>query len=159
MKLRHAWAAAIAAACTVAAPLSAQTKGIVIDGDVPRPYVMTAETFAKLQPVGVPALGDEIVHQYRAVSLHCFLEEAGIQFGDALRVPQMASYVIVEGRDGMQVVLSLASLDEPFGGGVYLADAVDERPLGGDYRLIIPGDARPTRWVRQVVRITVKAAP
>jgi hypothetical protein len=159
VKRRVLCTAAAVLACVLTAPATAQTAGITVNGDVPKPYVMTAEIFRKLDPTEIAAEGDDGLHWYRAVPLHCFIEEAGIPFGDALRVPQMAWAVIVTGRDGTQVVLSLASLDETFGGGVYLADAVDDRPLGGDYRLVIPADWRPTRWVRQVEKLTVRASP
>ncbi len=43
-----------------------------------------------------------------------------------------------------------------------LADSVDGRPLPaaeGPYRLVVPGDRRPDRSVRQVVAIAVGSAP
>lgn len=142
--------------------LGAQMGGVAVEGDVPSPWVVTAETFRTLDPVLVAAESEGTVHVYRAVPLHCFLEQAGIPFGEALRGPAFTATVLVEGRDGSRVVFALAALDEAFGGEVYLADQMDGAllsPADGPYRIIVPGDARPARWVRQASRIVLRSEP
>ena len=45
---------------------------------------------------------------------------------------------------------------------VLLADRLDGKPLAkgaGPYRLVVPGDKRPVRWVKQVVRVSVHRHP
>lgn len=82
-----------------------------------------------------------------------------------LRGAALARYVVVTGADGYRVVLALAELDtatvRAAGGPVLLADSVDGRPIPaaeGPWRLVVPGDRRPARAVRQVVGLAVRGA-
>ena len=118
------------------------------------------------------------VHRYAGVPLATLLAHAGAwPAGDAaagsagtrgnLRGAALARVVVVTGVDGYRALLALAELDPatvaPAAGGVaLLADSVDGRPLPaaeGPYRLVVPGDRRPARSVRQVTGIVVRAAP
>ncbi|MBD0320903.1 MAG: molybdopterin-binding protein, partial [Gemmatimonadetes bacterium] len=88
------------------------------------------------------------------------LARAGVPAGERLRGPALATYVVVEAADGYRAVFSQAELDPALGGRrVLVADARDGRPLGGaegPLRLVSPDDRRHSRWVRQIVRITVR---
>lgn len=57
-------------------------------------------------------------------------------------------------------LIALSDLDESIGARrVILVDHEDARPLPpqrGPRRIIIEGDRRPTRWVRQVIRVEVR---
>ena len=68
--------------------------------------------------------------------------------------------VLVEGTDGYRAAFSLAELDpELIDRVVLLADAKDGQPLPareGPFRIIVPGEKRPARWVRQVKAVTVR---
>jgi len=68
--------------------------------------------------------------------------------------------VLVEATDGYRAVFSLAELDpELIDRVVLLADTKDGQPLPrreGPFRIIVPGEKRPTRWVRQVKAVTVR---
>jgi hypothetical protein len=83
--------------------------------------------------------------------------------GDSLRGRSLGTFVTVEATDGYRVLFSIAELDARFTDRVVIvADAKDGRPLPaaeGPYRLIVPGEKRPARWARQVVRITLGRAP
>jgi hypothetical protein len=61
--------------------------------------------------------------------------------------------------DGYQVVFSLTELDAAFGGrNVVLVDRQDGHPLSqkdGPLRLVVGGDKRPARWIREVETIEV----
>ncbi len=117
-------------------------------------------------------------HRYTGVPLAALLAHAGAwPAGDPaarttgvrgnLRGAALARYVVVTGADGYRALLALAELDSATaapapGGPVILADSVDGRPLPpaeGPYRLVVPGDRRPARSVRQVVAIAVGSAP
>lgn len=146
----------------LAAPVAAQAPGIAVGGEVPRPYVMTAQVYATLDIQDVAADNGDGMHWYRAVPLCGVLEQAGVVFGNALQGAAMAAYVLIEGADGYRVVLPLASLDDSFGGGVFIARAMDGSLLSADegpYRLILPADTRTTRWVERVVKVTVQSPP
>lgn len=155
----------LVALCGAAHPVRAQAPASVeIAGEMPRPYRLTSETMSALGPAEVAARehgGD--LHRYRGVPLRAVLERGGVEFGGALRGPKLATYVLIEAADGYRVTFSLASLDEAFGAQkVFLADRMDDQPLmpeQGPFRLVVPGDERPARWARQVVRITVQSPP
>jgi hypothetical protein len=72
--------------------------------------------------------------------------------------------LLVVAADGYRVVLSAGELDSTLTGRVILlVDRQDGAPLSpkdGPWRVFVPGDRRPARWVRQVVLLrVVSAAP
>lgn len=146
--------------------LSAQTRAaasVEVTGEMPRPFRLTAETLSVLGPTEVVAADHGEEHRYRGVPLRAVLERGGVELGGALRGPKLAAYVLIEAADGYRVIFSLASLDEAFGGQrIFLVDRADDRALGpeeGPFRIVVPGDERPARWARQVVRISVHSPP
>ncbi|WP_254448541.1 hypothetical protein [Spirosoma rhododendri] len=64
--------------------------------------------------------------------------------------------------DGYEVVFALAELDPDFSTRtILLADSVDGAPLAdgmGPYRVVVPGEKKPARWIRQVTEMAVKLA-
>jgi len=97
------------------------------------------------------------------VALSALLQSSGAMPDAPLRGAHLDRYVLVSARDGYRAVFSLGELDATLGNrGVYLVDRCDDAPLDADsgpLRLLIPDDGRPARGVRQVMRITVIAAP
>jgi DMSO/TMAO reductase YedYZ molybdopterin-dependent catalytic subunit len=100
---------------------------------------------------------------YEGVALADLLALVGAPLGAALGGRSVASYVLVEAADGYRVVFSL----DEVGPGTstspaLLADRRNGQPLSsadGPLRVIAPM-ARHSRWIRQVVRISVRdAAP
>ena len=67
--------------------------------------------------------------------------------------------VLVEASDGYRAAFSLAELDPELTDRVILlADTKDGQPLPpreGTFRIIVPGEKRPARWVCQVRAVTV----
>lgn len=65
--------------------------------------------------------------------------------------------MIVRGRDGYAVLFSLGELDAALGAkSVVIATQCDGKPIpdaDGPYRLVVPGEGRAARSVRQVVTI------
>ena len=70
----------------------------------------------------------------------------------------MAKVLIATGRDGYTAALALAELDPVFEGKeVLIATTADgHAPEDGGLRLVVPGDQRGGRSVRDVVRIVVR---
>lgn len=66
--------------------------------------------------------------------------------------------VTVTGRDGYAVVLALAELDPEFEGKpVIVATQADGKPIGGGaLRLVVPGDKRAGRSVRDPTKVVVR---
>lgn len=97
---------------------------------------------------------------YEGSDLRAVLRLAGITPVDSLRGAQLRRVVIFVGADGYSALIALSDLDASIGGrrGI-LVDREDGKPLHaerGPRRVIIEGDQRPSRWVRQVVRVEVR---
>jgi hypothetical protein len=92
------------------------------------------------------------------VKLEDVLTRAGVSLDKPLRGRALASFVRVTAADQYQVVFGLADLDPTLGNTpVLLVDMRDGKPLDkdGPVRLLVPGDKRPARWVRNVISIEV----
>jgi hypothetical protein len=93
------------------------------------------------------------------VTIRELLTRAGVPEGEALRGRALSSAVVVTGADGYRVVFGIAEFDPAFTDRVaILADRKDDAPLPANaapFQLVITGEKRPARWVRQVVSIEV----
>lgn len=100
--------------------------------------------------------------EWSGVPLYQILQHAGLSFGDSLRGPALAQYVLVTASDGYRAVFALPELDprctdDP----VLLCESMNGVPLPaetGPLRLVLPKERRHFRWVRQVVSIEVRKA-
>jgi DMSO/TMAO reductase YedYZ molybdopterin-dependent catalytic subunit len=83
----------------------------------------------------------------------------GAPFGDSLRGKALTLVVRITGADGYAVVFALAEFDPGFSDRtLILADRQDNQLLpdnAAPFRVVIPGDSHPARWVRQVKSIEV----
>jgi hypothetical protein len=99
---------------------------------------------------------------YSGVPLPALLQLVGVR-SDSLRGRQLTLRIVIEASDGYRVVLALSDLDPTLGGRrVLVANRVDGQPLPAKeapHRLLIAGDERPSRWMRQVVAIRVLDEP
>jgi hypothetical protein len=88
------------------------------------------------------------------------LQLAGVKFGDGLRGKSLALYLVVEASDGYRAVFALPELDPAYTDRVVLlADRRDGAKLSsseGPLRIVIPGEKREARWVRQVTSLIIK---
>jgi DMSO/TMAO reductase YedYZ molybdopterin-dependent catalytic subunit len=131
-----------------------------VSGEVARPLTLSREQFATLPRQTVRAKGhDGVDSQYEGSSLVDILAKAGVPTGKDLRGPAIALYVAVEATDGYRAVYALAELDPAFTDRVILlADRRDGRPLSareGPLQVIVPGEKKHARLVRQVIRLRV----
>ncbi|MDB5157382.1 MAG: molybdopterin-binding protein [Mucilaginibacter sp.] len=104
----------------------------------------------------------KVDHTYTGVTLSDILKKAGVTMEDALKGKNLTKYVIVEASDNYQVVFALAELDKNYTDRlIILADTVDGKPLPdgeGPFRIIVQGEKKPARCVRQVVGLRVMFA-
>jgi hypothetical protein len=72
----------------------------------------------------------------------------------------LTTTVLVDAADGYRAVFALAELDSELTDRVILlADTKNGQALSsreGPFRIIVPGEKRPARWVRQVTAVTVR---
>jgi DMSO/TMAO reductase YedYZ molybdopterin-dependent catalytic subunit len=134
-----------------------------VGGDVPRPLTLTAAQLSQLPRRTVRATdsgGKE--SEFEGVPLVELLKTAGVKFGHDLRGPALATYLVVEATDGYRAVFALPELDpECTDRVVLLADRRDGKALDGKegpLRVVVPGEKRHARWVRQVIALKLGRA-
>jgi DMSO/TMAO reductase YedYZ molybdopterin-dependent catalytic subunit len=137
------------------------TGALTVANEKAKESILSPEAFAKLprRTVSVKGRkGDPVT--YEGVTLPEILKAAGTTLGEELRGPLLTSYVLVEAADGYRVIFALPELHPGLTDKVVLlADRKDGKPLAseeGPYRLIVPEDKGPARWVKKVSRISVK---
>lgn len=100
---------------------------------------------------------------YEGAVLNAALKQAGVVSGDRLMGRYLNQVVVAKGADGFTASYSLGETDPIYRTNpVIIADSKDGRPLDareGPYRLVVDGDLRPGRSVRQVVSVEVKGVP
>lgn len=136
-----------------------------VEGEVAKPLSLSAEALSKLPRKDVKAKDHGGVEAtYSGVPMRAVLLEAGVPLGQhRMRGENLSRYLVVVAADGYRAVFALPEFDEEFAErNILLADRKDGKPLDakeGPLRVIVPGEALPARWVRQVVSLKVAVAP
>jgi hypothetical protein len=101
--------------------------------------------------------------KFEGVAARDVLKLVNAPLGKDLRGNNLAVYVVAEAVDGYRVVYALTEFDTDFTDRVILiADRRDGQALGakeGPLRIVVPGEKRPARWIRELVSISVKRVP
>jgi DMSO/TMAO reductase YedYZ molybdopterin-dependent catalytic subunit len=149
-----------------AAGADAQAEGSLnLRGDLPNPRRIDASELHGMPRVEARVTdphdpGKEMV--YSGTPLVEVLKAGGLPLDSGMAGIRetVTMTVLVEATDGYRAVFSLAELNPELTDRVILlADTKDGQPLPpreGPFRIIIPGEKRPVRWVRQVRVITVR---
>jgi hypothetical protein len=99
---------------------------------------------------------------WQGVNLIDVLRAQGAPVGKELRGKALSDFVRITASDGYQVIFSLGELDPDFGGRkVVLVDKHEGKPLDakdGPYRIVVPDDSRPARWIHSVTAIELVEA-
>ncbi len=133
-------------------------------GEVEHPLGLTADDLAAMPRRSVRAKDHKGVEStWDGVAVSDLLTKAGARVGEKLRGGAMADYLVVEASDGYRAVFALPEVDPAFTDRVVLlADRRDGRPMAepeGPLRVVVPGEKKHARWVRQVTRLTLRRAP
>lgn len=144
-----------------AAALGAQsTQDLIIERPDGTADTLSAAELGALRRVSGEAMAHGNRFTFEGYDLRDVLRLAGI---DTLSRATRRRVVELIGADEYSAIIALADLDPTIGGRrAVLVDREDGRPLPPERaprRVIIEGDHRPTRWVRQVVRIRVVELP
>jgi hypothetical protein len=106
---------------------------------------------------------DSVEQTYEGVRVSDILTSAGMTFGQGMRGPRLADYLLAEASDGYRVVFALPEFDPDFSDRtIMLADRCDGKALSdheGPLKIIVSDEKRHARWMRSVVRMTVQSAP
>jgi DMSO/TMAO reductase YedYZ molybdopterin-dependent catalytic subunit len=132
---------------------------VQVTGAVKQALTLTADDLAKMPRASVQTSNNGLETVYEGVWLHEVLKRAGVPLGSELRGKALTSYLLVEAKDGYQVVFSLAEVDPAFTDSqMLLADKADGKPLigsQGPFRLVAAKDKPGARSIRMLTRIEV----
>jgi Oxidoreductase molybdopterin binding domain len=134
-------------------------------GDLPHPHRIDASALHQLPRVEVRTTdphdpGKEII--YAGTPLMELLKAGGLLLDSGMPGIRdtVAMTVLVGASDGYRAAFSMAELEPELTDRVILlADTKDGQPLPpreGPFRIIVAGEKRPVRWVRQVSEVTVQ---
>jgi DMSO/TMAO reductase YedYZ molybdopterin-dependent catalytic subunit len=134
-----------------------------VEGEVPTPLRLTASDLMQLPRQTIMARAhDGKESRFEGVALFEILKKAGVPSGKELRGKAVALYVVAEAFDGYRAVFALPELDPAFTDRVILlADRRDGQALSskeGPLQIIVPGEKRHSRWVRQVIALRIGRA-
>ncbi|SEV95448.1 Oxidoreductase molybdopterin binding domain-containing protein [Chitinophaga sp. YR573] len=136
---------------------------VTVKGEVTHPLNLGLADLANMRRVEVRSADrDGKEHLFSGVPLSDILRQAGVTLGAELRGENMAKYLLVKSGDGYKVLFSLPELDSTFTNRVIiLADKMDGNPLPankGPFRVIVPGEKKPARWIWEVTTMIVQFA-
>ena len=96
---------------------------------------------------------------YSGVSLTQLFEYVGVGFNNQQTPANLSSVVVVESVDAPSTIFAMAEFDTALTSKqILLADSKDGKPLvlpEGPFRIVVPDEKQPTRWVKQVWAIYI----
>jgi hypothetical protein len=142
------------------AAFTARSQSIQVSGEGILPITITKPMFADMKQVVVMAKAhDEKVHRYSGVTIAEILDKAGVALGDSSQLKTVTSYILVTAADGYRAIYTLAEIDPLFAGrSIIIANREDKKPLAAEdglFQVIVPGEKKHGRWVRQVIGIQI----
>jgi hypothetical protein len=150
--------AAIAAAEPETKPINDSATLTVID-EAGVSHTLSTADIARLPQRKLKAKSEHGENEFEGVSLVDVLQSLGVGFGKELRGKRAATVALCEAADGYRVVITLLDIDPATTDKVVLlADRRDGQALGdkeGPFRLVIPDDKHPIRWIRMLRAIRV----
>jgi len=96
---------------------------------------------------------------YTGVPIAALLEKLGLPFTKPNEHTLLRTYLVAEGTDGYRVLVSAYETLAPIRStSAIVAITLDGKPLAADgaFKLVIPGDTRPQRWVQNLKSLNIK---
>ncbi|EHQ26431.1 molybdopterin-dependent oxidoreductase [Mucilaginibacter paludis] len=140
-----------------------QQAAVKITGEVTTPLTINNEDLQKFnQTIVVRKDKDGKDHTYSGVLVADLLQKAGVTMGPELKGENLTKYLLVDASDGYQVTFTLAELDKSYTDRmIILANQVDGKPFlpaDGPFRIIVQGEKKPARCIKQVVSFKIAFA-
>lgn len=124
--------------------------------------ILTVSDLSKVPQQTVKATDHGTPATFEGVLLKDVLAKVDLPLGEKFRSIGASYYLTVEAKDGYKAVFAWAELDSTFTDkSVYVVTSRDGKPLSdkdGPFQLVVPGEKRAARWVRQVTAIRIKQA-
>lgn len=153
------------------APPPPPAPSVQLGGAIDRPAAFTEAELAARAPitqtVDFSSGSGAQMHTYTGAGLWPLLNDAGIQVDGARKNDVLSRYLLATGADGYKVVFALGELSPDFGNKPSVV-AYAETTAGtsarlgttdGPFRVTAPGDVKGGRYVSNLVRLDVVAAP
>jgi molybdate/tungstate transport system substrate-binding protein len=139
---------------------AAHVASIELHGLDGRTRVLSMAALDSLPRRSVRASAHGQIGTFSGPTLDDVMKLVGAPSADSLRGKRLSLYVLAEAADGYRVVFSLAELDPGITDRAYIvADRKDGKPIPapeGPFRIVVPGDTRPARWAREIVRLSLE---
>jgi hypothetical protein len=123
---------------------------------------LTTEDLAKLPQQTVKTTNHGTPVTFEGVLLNDVLAKVALPAGEAYNSQAASYYLTVEANDGYKAIFSWAEIDPSFTDRkVYVVTVRDGKLLpdkDGPFELIVPGEKRNSRWVRQLKALTIRRA-
>jgi hypothetical protein len=133
---------------------------LLLASAVPAELPLDAASLARLPAASAKLTAHGSTLRCDGVWLADLAAAAGLPSGDALRGPALTIAIVAEAADGYRTAFTLAELDAKLGNHpVLVATRCDNKPLDsetGPLRLVVPGEVRAARSVRQLQRLKVQ---
>ena len=160
MHRNEKWLFPVAVWCVILLhSIAARSQQIAIQNEDGRRTILSRADLEALPHVKLKASAHDVSATFEGVTLKSVLEKAGVGFGETLRGKRLASCLVAEATDGYRVVIALPEMDPAFTDKqIVLAFLKDGKPLDekeGPYRIVIPHEKRPARWIRQLTALKI----
>ncbi|WP_198171523.1 molybdopterin-dependent oxidoreductase [Mucilaginibacter aquatilis] len=142
---------------------TAGAQNITVSGRGISTVTLGKAEISALKPVIIMAKGhDQKVHRYTGAALADVLKRAGVILGDSSKRETILSYIIVTAADKYKAIYALPEIDPLFANRtIILAYKVDKKALpenDAPFQIIVAGEKKHARWVRQVSAIELVTA-
>jgi hypothetical protein len=135
---------------------------LTIQGVGGKSIALSGTDLSKLPQQTIKATDHGTPATFEGVLLTDVLAKVDLPTGEKFHSTAASYYMLVEAKDGYRAVFAWAELDSTFmDKAVYVVTSRDGKPLpqkDGPFQLVVPGEKRSGRWVRQVTALTVKQA-
>lgn len=136
-----------------------RSQQVTIQIETGKQIVLTRSDIEALPRSRVTTGASDASTTFEGVTLKAVLDKAGVGFEESMKGKRLASCLLVEAADGYRVVIALPEIDPAFTDKEFLlAFLKNGKPLDdkeGPYRIVIPGEKRMARWVRQVTMLKI----
>ncbi len=135
---------------------------ITITGIGGKTAEVTAGDLFKLPQQTVKTTDHGTAVTFEGVLLADALAKVDLPLGEKFHSTAASYYLVVQARDNYRAVFAWAELDPGFmDKAIYLVMKRDGKPLSekdGPFQLVVPGEKRGGRWVRQVTALQIRQA-
>lgn len=160
MTIKTSASLVVVVALTLGTSALAAEPAVLFRGKISKPGPVALSELQKMKQIDVEAEDHGVKASFRGVALSELLAHVGAPAGKELRGDKLALYALVTAADGYRAVFALAELDPAFTDRVIIvAYQRDGKALSkpeGPFRIVVPGEKRAARWVREVTAIEIR---